>query len=227
MASLTTLKQLLHTKVTAEFPDSEIKITVATGDLTLECSHDLLLQICTFLKADTLLDFAMLLDVCGVDYLHYGKSEWQTEIATQSGFSRAVVDEASDVPATKLQPPHRFAVVYHLLSLTNNQRVRLKTYALGEPPTVESLTALWPSANWFEREVFDLFGIHFSNHPDLRRILTDYDFVGHPLRKDFPLQGHVERTYDKAKSAVVYQPVTIENRVLVPKVIRDDSRYNE
>ena len=119
----------------------------------------------------------------------------------------------------------RFAVVYHLLSLKHNHRLRLRTFAEGEPPVMHSVTDIWSSANWYEREAFDLFGILFEGHPDLRRILTDYGFVGHPFRKDFPLIGNVEVRYDIEKGRVVYQPVSIEPRTLVPRVIRDDHRY--
>jgi len=123
--------------------------------------------------------------------------------------------------------PERFAVVYHLLSLKNNARLRLRIYTGdANPPIVKSVVDIWNSANWFERETFDLFGILFEGHPDLRRILTDYGFIGHPFRKDFPLIGNVEVTYDPDKGRVVYQPVTIEPRTLVPKVIRDDNQYS-
>ena len=121
----------------------------------------------------------------------------------------------------------RYAVVYHLLSVSRNERLRLKTFCSGEPPVVPSLTGIWASANWFEREAFDMFGILFDGHPDLRRILTDYGFVGHPFRKDFPLSGNVEVRYDPEKQRVVYQPVSIEPRTLVPRVIRHDPRYEE
>jgi NADH-quinone oxidoreductase subunit C len=121
--------------------------------------------------------------------------------------------------------PQRFAVVYHLLSLEYNRRLRLKAYTGGAQPMVDSVADVWAVANWFEREAFDLFGILFRGHPDLRRILTDYGFVGHPFRKDFPLSGHVAMRYDPEQGRVVYEPVEIEPRVLVPKVIRQDSRY--
>ena len=121
--------------------------------------------------------------------------------------------------------PDRFAVAYHLLSVKNNHRVRLKVFASGEVPLVDSVIPVWSSANWFEREAFDLFGIVFEGHPDLRRILTDYGFVGHPFRKDFPLSGNVEMRYDPEKGRVVYQPVSIEARNMVPRVIREDHRY--
>jgi NADH-quinone oxidoreductase subunit C len=116
-------------------------------------------------------------------------------------------------------------VVYHLLSLTHNQRLRLRCRIDSEPPRIDSVITIWSSANWYEREAFDLFGILFDGHPDLRRILTDYGFIGHPFRKDFPLEGNVEVRYDPDQQRVVYQPVTIKNRVLVPRVIRQDNRY--
>jgi NADH-quinone oxidoreductase subunit C len=120
----------------------------------------------------------------------------------------------------------RFAVTYHLLSLHHNRRLRVRAYCTpGEPPMIESVIAVWPGANWYEREAFDLYGILFRGHPDLRRILTDYGFVGYPFRKDFPLSGHVEVRYDPEKKRVVYEPVSIEARVLVPRVIRHDHRY--
>lgn len=176
--------------------------------------------------------FEQLVDVSGVDYLTYGSDEWDTEVSSE-GFSRGVegkgagrfawgeqVNGAADVPA------RRFAAVAHLLSYQHNRRVRLRTFAENDDlPVVASLTSLWPGSNWFEREAFDMFGIIFEGHPDLRRILTDYGFVGHPFRKDFPLIGNVEVRYDAEKQRVIYEPVSIEPRVLVPRVIRDDARY--
>jgi NADH-quinone oxidoreductase subunit C len=172
--------------------------------------------------------FDMLVDVCGVDYLTYGTDEWTTHSATDSGFSRGVEREPVILDESDTFDPERFAVVYHLLSLKNNVRVRLRVYT-GEsnPPIVKSVVDIWNSANWYERETFDLFGVLFDGHPDLRRILTDYGFIGHPFRKDFPLIGNVEVTYDADKGRVAYQPVSIEPRTLVPKVIRDDNRYSE
>ncbi len=174
----------------------------------------------------------MLVDVCGVDYLDYGRDEWRTSSATASGFSRGVDRDTpafpgdADVDVAVYQPPARFAVVYHLLSITHRHRLRLKVFcADDDQPMVPSVIDIWASANWFEREAFDLYGILFTGHPDLRRILTDYGFIGHPFRKDFPLTGNVEMRYDPEKGRVVYQPVTIEPRTLVPKVIRVDNRY--
>jgi NADH-quinone oxidoreductase subunit C len=169
--------------------------------------------------------FSQLIDVCGLDYAAYGKVEWETVGASATGFGRGVDRD----PALETDDPKRFAVVYHLLSLVHNFRLRVRVYAEveapGGPPLVDSVVNVWPAANWFEREAYDLFGILFRGHPDLRRILTDYGFVGHPFRKDFPISGHVEMRYDPKLERVVYEPVSIEPRILVPKVIRSDSRY--
>ena len=163
------------------------------------------------------------MDVCGVDYLDYGKSEWVGDDATSTGFERGVMRERK-LQAHEFTGP-RFAVVYHLLSIALNQRIRVKVRLEEADLLVDSVVEIWPSANWFEREAFDFYGILFKGHPDLRRILTDYGFIGHPFRKDFPLSGYVEVRYDATQQRVVYEPVDIEPRVLVPKVIRDDSRY--
>ena len=182
--------------------------------------------------------FEQLIDCCGVDYAAYGQDEWITEQATFSGFSRGVDGySVGRLGITGIYGVHevqsantgrRFASVYHLLSLELNQRIRVKTYAEDDAfPVIDSVTDIWSSANWFERESFDLYGIVYEGHPDLRRILTDYGFVGHPFRKDFPLIGNVEVRYDPDKARVIYQPVTVEPRVLVPRVIREDNRYAE
>ena len=176
--------------------------------------------ICTALRDESDFSFEQLSDVCGVDYLTYGQAEWETSKATGSGFSRAV--EHDEVAPSAGGNPRRFAVVYHLLSVVNNCRLRLKVYLNEDEPIVDSVVGIWSSANWFEREAFDLYGIMFAGHPDLRRILTDYGFIGHPFRKDFPLIGNVEMRYDAEKRRVVYEPVSIEPRTLVPKVIRND-----
>jgi NADH-quinone oxidoreductase subunit C len=170
------------------------------------------------------------MDVCGVDYLEFGRAEWKTQRATSSGFSRGVARR--DVAADAVAPGRpsgtpRFAVVYHLLSIALNHRVRLRVFCPDDSqPMVDSVTGIWASADWFERETFDMYGIMFKGHPDLRRLLTDYGFIGHPFRKDFPLSGNVEVRYDPEKGRVVYQPVSIDPRVLVPKVIRHDNRYD-
>ena len=193
----------------------------ALGELTLILSADHIKPVCLALRDDQALRFEQLIDLCGVDYAAYGKSEWETTEASLTGFGRGV-DRDIELEA---DDPQRFAVVYHLLSLEYNRRLRLKVYTGGAQPMVDSVADVWAVANWFEREAFDLFGILFRGHPDLRRILTDYGFVGHPFRKDFPLSGHVAMRYDPEQGRVVYEPVEIEPRVLVPKVIRQDSRY--
>ncbi len=204
------------------FQDSLDSVTVAVGQVTVELPTARLLDVCRALRDEDAFQFEQLMDVCGVDYLHYGQADWETEDTTTTGFSRGVSIGVYKESANK---PQRFAVVYHLLSLRYNRRLRLRAYTEGNPPCIDSVVDIWNSANWFEREAFDLFGILFEGHPDLRRILTDYGFVGHPFRKDFPLHGNVEVRYDPDKGRVIYQPVTIENRVLVPKVIRHDNRY--
>ncbi len=192
---------------------------------------DDLLDVCRALRDAPETKFEILIDVCGVDYQTYGKDEWQTSSATGTGFSRGTLrgadpPPAEDVEQSTYRPSGRFAVVYHLLSITHNHRVRLKTFAVDdERPIVDSVYDVWNAADWFEREAFDLYGILFRGHPDLRRLLTDYGFIGHPFRKDFPLIGNVEMRYDPVKGRVVYEPVSIEPRTLVPKVIRDDARY--
>ena len=199
-------------------------ITSACGELTIEVGRENLLDVCRLLRDGDGLGFEMLMDLCGVDYLNYGSTEWMTESASGSGFSRGVNRRHSGESEPALDG-RRFAVVYHLLSISLNRRLRLRTFAAdSEPPMVDSVVGIWPSANWFEREAFDLFGILFLGHPDLRRLLTDYGFIGHPFRKDFPLIGNVEVRYDPEKGRVVYQPVSIEPRTLVARVIREDTR---
>jgi NADH-quinone oxidoreductase subunit C len=178
--------------------------------------------------------FEQLIDVAGVDYLSYGQVEWETSDVTSTGFSRGVEGESAgrfnwaDRPRATVGHK-RFAVVVQLLSVKNNSRVRLRAYCQDDAfPVVPSFTGIWPGANWFEREAFDLFGIMFEGHPDLRRILTDYGFVGHPFRKDFPLIGNVEVRYDEVAQRVIYEPVTsVVPRVLVPRTVRHDSRYDQ
>ena len=197
---------------------------IAFGELTLHVKKEYLVSLCKSLRDEAEFDFKLLIDVCGVDYLHYGISDWQTDSATETGFSRGVmpVDEKE---SEKIKPS-RFAVVYHLLSLTHNHRLRLTVAIPDESELmIDSVMDVWPAANWYEREVFDLFGILFKGHPDLRRLLTDYGFVGHPFRKDFPLIGQVEARYDAKLKRVIYEKVSIEPRVLEPKVIRHDNRY--
>ena len=174
-------------------------VSESVGQLTLEVRRDDILPVCARLRDDPALSFEQLMDLCGVDYLEYGQES----------------------PSGPRRGP-RFAVVYQLLSLKHNRRIRLRAWLDDEFPQIASVTGIWNSTAWYEREAFDLFGIVFEGHPDLRRILTDYGFVGHPFRKDFPLIGQVEMRYDPEKQRVVYQPVSIEPRVLVPRVIREE-----
>jgi NADH-quinone oxidoreductase subunit C len=213
----------------AEKVDAQLAGRVRRGgalehELAYECDAGALLEVCRTLRDAPELRFEMLMDLAGVDHLHYGRDDWQTQSATRSGFSRGRVPRA----APDADEPGRFAVVYNLLSVSHNQRLRLSVRCPDSgDPVLDSVVEVWASANWFEREAFDLFGIVFRGHPDLRRILTDYGFIGHPFRKDFPLIGNVEVHYDAEKQRVVYRPVTIVPRVLVPKVIRHDNRYDK
>ncbi len=232
MTQLSAKYVALAEAVTAELGDRARLLGSATGELGFTVEPANLLACCRILRDAERLGFEMLMDLCGVDYLDYGRDEWLTSSATGTGYSRGVSTSAEplaadpDTDAAQYQPPARFAVVYHLLSISHRQRLRLKVFcADAERPMLPSVVDVWASANWFEREAFDLYGILFSGHPDLRRILTDYGFIGHPFRKDFPLIGNVEVRYDPEKRRVVYQPVTIEPRTLVPKVIRVDNRY--
>jgi NADH-quinone oxidoreductase subunit C len=192
----------------------------ALAEMTLVVPREQLIPIMKLLREKRALAFEQCIDVCGVDYATYGDSEWVTSNAANSGFGRGASRELSE-----LDPQDRFAVVYHLLSVSHNVRLRVKTFLDADRPIVDSVVGIWSGANWFEREAFDLFGIMFRGHPDLRRILTDYGFIGHPFRKDFPLIGQVEMRYDPEQGRVIYEPVSIEPRTLVPRVIREDSRY--
>jgi len=194
------------------------------GEVTVEVAKVQLLDVATRLRDE--FGFETMVDLCGVDYLGYGESEWKTRSASDSGFSRGVERHMIVPDADTLYDEKRFAVVYHLLSIRRNLRLRLRVFCgASNPPIVPSVVPVWSGANWYEREAYDLFGIMFNGHPDLRRILTDYGFIGHPFRKDFPVSGNLEVIYDEAQARVVYQPVSIEPRTLVPKVIRDDNRY--
>ncbi|HEX7062316.1 MAG TPA: NADH-quinone oxidoreductase subunit C [Woeseiaceae bacterium] len=219
--------EALSGRITARFGERVARVASRCGEVTFEIADKAeLIAICTALRDEPEFAFEQLMDVCGVDYLTYGLAEWTTESATESGFSRGVVREAVILDEADTFDPKRFAVVYHLLSIRHNARLRLRVYTgLENPPVVPSVVPVWNSANWFEREAFDLYGILFDGHPDLRRILTDYGFIGHPFRKDFPLIGLSEVRYDTEKGRVMYQPVSIEPRTLVPRVIREDNRY--
>ena len=225
----------LAEEISARFAGKVARVPSTCGELTFEVVPDAIIEVCTALRDEAQWCFEQLIDLCGVDYLHYGRDEWNTDTATFRGFSRGVEKTLSRPSGTLSHEmgegrgegsERRFAVVYHLLSLKTNRRLRLRAWcAPGEPPMIDSVIGVWKAADWFEREAFDLFGILFRGHPDLRRILTDYGFIGHPFRKDFPLSGNVEVRYDPTKGRVVYEPVSIEPRTLVPRVIRDDNRY--
>ena len=191
--------QALGARASDLFGDFLRASQVSRDELTLDVEAGALERVCRILRDDPELRFEQLIDLAGVDFSAYG------------------AEGSAPTP-----PAERFCVVYHLLSVTHNHRVRVRAFVDGEPPVIASVVDIWASANWYEREAFDLFGIVFEGHPDLRRILTDYGFVGHPFRKDFPLSGHVEMRYDPDKGRVVYEPVSVEPRVLVPRVIREE-----
>ncbi|MGM0691240.1 MAG: NADH-quinone oxidoreductase subunit C [Pseudomonadota bacterium] len=207
--------------------------TFDRGELTIQVEAKHWREVAERLESSEATRFEQCVDLCGIDYLEFGRDEWAgEETVSYTGYSRGVEPNTSgwlkfgDEPDLGDLGRPRFAAVAHLLSYTHNWRLRVRVYCPDdEAPAVPSVVSVWAGVNWFEREAFDLFGILFDGHPDLRRILTDYGFVGHPFRKDFPLIGHVEVRYDDEKQRVVYEPVSIEPRVLVPKVHRDDSRY--
>jgi NADH-quinone oxidoreductase subunit C len=214
----------LAARIRERFGDAAELLHGTAGELTLVVTPADLVATATALRDEAGLEFGMLVELAGVDYLAYGMDEWKTRKATESGYSRGVVRGS---PPVSPDTPRRFAVAYHLLSITLNHRLRVRCYPEpGDPPRLPTITEVWPAANWCEREAFDLFGILFDGHPDLRRILTDYGFIGHPFRKDFPLIGQVQVRYDAEQQRVVYEPVDIEPRTLVPRVIRDDHRYD-
>ena len=253
--------ETLAEQISARFGEHVGRVPSQCGELTFEVAAEALVGLCTALRDESQWSFEQLIDLCGVDYLQYGCTEWNTDTATFRGFSRgvnrgtpgALALERGEAPAVaiaqdaahpsdvvarpEVDPFHpvespgmgegrRFAVVYHLLSIKTNRRLRLRAWCVpGEPPIVDSVIEVWKAADWFEREAFDLYGILFRGHPDLRRLLTDYGFLGHPFRKDFPLSGNVEVRYDPTRGRVVYEPVSIEPSTLVPRVIREDNRY--
>jgi NADH-quinone oxidoreductase subunit C len=221
--------EALARKVDAHLKGNVKRALSLADELAYEVEPHALLEVCRTLRDEPELRFEMLMDLAGVDYLEFRKDQWQTQSATRTGFSRGRLPGLEPAELVPPEPPGepRFAVAYQLQSITHNERLRLRARCTDDAePVVDSVVGIWASANWFEREAFDLFGILFRGHPDLRRLLTDYGFVGHPFRKDFPLGGNVEVRYDPDKKRVVYQPVSIEPRVLVPKVIRADNRYN-
>jgi NADH-quinone oxidoreductase subunit C len=224
---MTKANETLAARIDTRFDVRLSRVSSTCGELSYEVAPGDLIEVATALRDEPEFGFEQLIDVCGVDYLTYGQDEWTTNEATDSGFSRGVSREPVILDESDTFDPRRFAVVYHLLSIRNNIRLRLRVYTGdSNPPVIPSVVDVWSAANWFEREAFDMFGVLFEGHPDLRRVLTDYGFIGHPFRKDFPLIGNVEVIYDADKGRVVYQPVSIEPRTLVPRVIRDDNRYS-
>ncbi|MBN9460362.1 MAG: NADH-quinone oxidoreductase subunit C [Burkholderiales bacterium] len=196
MSEPLTALEALRTALESSLGARILTLRERLGEVTIEIDAASHVAVATRLRDDPALRFDTLIDLCGVDYRDYGDGTW-------SG--------------------RRFAVVMHLLSVTHNRRLRVRTFCPDDDfPVVGTVTGVWPVADWFEREAFDLFGIMFEGHPDLRRILTDYGFIGHPFRKDFPVSGHVEMRYDPEQKRVVYQPVTIEPREVVPRIIRPD-----
>ena len=231
--------QQLIEQLTARFGEAAVQVAQPRGEVTLEVATADYLAACQALRDE--FGFDTFIDLCGIDYLGHGSDEWDSVDVSSQGFSRGVEGQGPGRFNWGEQPSHesagkeiadtraerRFAAVLHLLSIRRNLRIRVRCFAPDDGlPVVASVTGLWPGANWFEREAFDLYGIIFEGHPDLRRILTDYGFVGHPFRKDFPLIGNVEVRYDEEKKRVVYEPVTsVEPRVGVARVIRDDARF--
>ena len=194
---MTNDKKSLREVLTDVLGEQLSSIQERLGEITIVVPAEGMQQTLTTLKDAPGLEFSLLVDLCGIDYSEYKDGEWEGR---------------------------RFAAVYHLLSLSNNQRLRVRIFAEDDDfPVFESASTIWSDANWFEREAFDLFGFVFTGHPDLRRILTDYGFVGNPFRKDFPLSGHVEMRYDPAQQRVVYQPVTVEPREVTPRIIREET----
>lgn len=221
---MTTRIEDLKQSLVSHFGERVKLLPSLADEATVEVAPAQLLEVAQALRDQPPFNFEILVDVAGIDYLLFGQDEWKAQSATNSGFSRAAERIGTEQPA-HVGP--RFGVVYHLLSVSRNQRLRLRVLCTDDAdPIVDSLCPVWASANWFEREAFDMFGILFKGHPDLRRILTDYGFIGHPFRKDFPLSGNLEVRYDETQQRVVYEPVSIEPRVLVPRVIRHDNRYD-
>ena len=194
---MTTEKKSLREVLTAVLGERLVGVEERLGETTIVVKACDMLQTLTQLRDQEDLKFSLMIDLCGIDYSEYKDGAWEGK---------------------------RFAVVYHLLSISNNQRLRVRIFAEDDDfPLLDSACGIWSGANWFEREAFDLFGIIFTGHPDLRRILTDYGFVGNPFRKDFPLSGHVEMRYDPEQQRVVYQPVTVEPREVTPRIIREET----
>jgi NADH-quinone oxidoreductase subunit C len=208
-ADLVTLTADLNEKLAGKVVSLEQKL----GELTMVIRAADLLSVLAQLRDDAAFRFEQMMDLCGMDYSTYG-----------SDISEGGAYFSSDVtPAVAQAYPFRFAVVYHLMSVMHNRRLRVRVFAEDDGfPVLESVVNIWPCANWYEREAFDLYGIIFTGHPDLRRLLTDYGFIGNPFRKDFPLSGHVEMRYDPEQKRVIYQPVTVEPREVTPRIVREE-----
>ena len=206
MSRLSELSEYL----TGSLSDSLLSSHIRLDELTCEIRGEDIVEVCEKLRDDPKTQFDQLIDLCGMDYSTYGQDE-------DAGVKDGGTSEGKPWAGS------RYAVVYHLLSLNHNFRIRLRCDLDENQPTIDSINPVWAAADWFEREAFDLFGIIFKGHTDLRRLLTDYGFIGHPFRKDFPLSGQVEMRFDEEQKRVIYQPVTIEDRILVPKTIRKDS----
>ncbi len=204
------------------------------NDTTAVFEDNNFLEVMSIFHNNNELSFETLIDIVAIDYSEYGITEWNLSDANNKGYSRGIKQKSSgrfnyeNIKTYQNQPKKRFGVIYNLLSVSHNTRINIKFYCKDdENPFLPSVTSIWSSANWYEREAYDLFGIVFNNHPDLRRLLTDYGFIGHPLRKDFPLIGNVEVNYDLNKERVIYQKTTIKPRVLIPKVIRKFDNIEE
>ncbi len=203
---MTTRLEKLTENIQLILAEQIVNWLVAANELTIECNAKNMGLVFTTLRDHAELKFEQLIDLCGVDYAEYGQGSDDLESIWQG---------------------KRYAVAYHLLSISLNHRIRVRVFAEDNDfPVLPTMIDIWPVANWFEREAFDLYGIMFEGHPDLRRLLTDYGFVGHPFRKDFPMIGNVEMRYDPEQQRVVYQPVSIEHRNNVPRVIRDEGFHN-
>jgi NADH-quinone oxidoreductase subunit C len=201
----------LRTNLTVAFGDKLVSLEEKLGEMTVVVKAPDMFDVLKRMRDENALRFEQLIDLCAVDYSAYG-----------SDISEGGAYFGSGIPADAAHP-HRFAVIYNLLSVTNNVRMRVRVFAEDDEfPVLASVIDIWPSANWYEREAFDLYGVVFSGHPDLRRILTDYGFVGNPFRKDFPLSGNVEMRYDPEQQRVVYQPVSIDAREVTPRIVREE-----
>jgi NADH-quinone oxidoreductase subunit C len=233
---------MLYANLNEAFSGKVVSLENRLGELTLVVKAGDMIPVFTRLRDDADLRFEELVDVCGIDYSTFGSelsedgkylpdnpgegARFSSDVTHESGLVSTEVGQAGIAPhgASSQTRKARFAAVYHLLSITHNIRLRVRVFAEDDDmPILDSVTGIWPSANWFEREAFDLYGIIFVGHPDLRRILTDYGFVGNPFRKDFPLSGHVEMRYDAAQKRVVYEPVTVDPRQITPRTMREEN----